>query len=82
MYYTRSMKSAIQARLDPDTTKALARLTRELGWSSSKIVREAVRLLAATQPGRARPKIVGIGKFSSSVADLGSNRKHLRGFGR
>jgi hypothetical protein len=81
MYYNRIMKSAVQARLDPDTAKALARLIRELGWSPSKIVREALRLLAAMQPGRARPKIVGMGKFSSGVADLGSNKKHLQGFG-
>jgi hypothetical protein len=52
----------------------------QLGVSPSMVVREGIRLLAATQPkGR---KIAGLGKFSSGVPDLGSNKKHLRGFGR
>jgi hypothetical protein len=70
----------VQARLDADTEKTLARLVDQLGLSPSMVVREGIRLLAATQP-KSR-KIFGLGKFSSGVPDLGSNKKHLRGFGR
>jgi hypothetical protein len=69
----------VQARLDADTQKALARLVDQLGVSPSTVVREGIRLLAASQP-QSR-KIVGLGKFSSGVPDLGSNKKHLKGFG-
>jgi hypothetical protein len=41
---------------------------------------DAVRILPESQP-KTR-KIAGLGKFSSGVSDLGSNKKHLRGFGR
>ena len=70
----------VQARLDADTQKTLARLVDQLGVSPSTVVREGIRLLAASQP-KSR-KIAGLGKFSSGVPDLGSNKKHLRGFGR
>ena len=55
---------------------------RRLRWSPSKVVREGIRLLAASHPGSGHPKIVGLGKFSSGRADLGSNKKHLQGFGQ
>ncbi len=70
----------VQARLDADTEKTLARLVDQLGVSPSMLVREGIRLLAASQP-KSR-KIVGLGKFSSGIPDLGSNKKHLKGFGR
>jgi hypothetical protein len=41
---------------------------------------KGIRLLAATQP-KSR-KIAGLGKFSSGASDLGTNKKHLQGFGR
>jgi hypothetical protein len=70
----------VQARLDDETEKTLARLVNELGVSPSKVVREGIRLLDASQPKRRR--IAGLGKFSSGVPDLGSNEKYLKGFGR
>jgi hypothetical protein len=70
----------VQARLDADTEKTLSKLVDQLGLSPSMVVREGIRLLAATQP-KSR-KIAGLGKFSSGVSDLGSNIKHLQGFGR
>jgi hypothetical protein len=69
----------VQARLDANTAKTLARLVDEMGLSPSMVIREGIRLLAACQP-RSR-KIIGLDKFSSGVADLGSNKKHLRRFG-
>jgi hypothetical protein len=78
-YYNQSMK-IVQARLDADTEKALTRLVDQLGVSPSMVVRQGIRLLAASQP-KIR-KIAGLGKFSSGIPDLGSNKKHLRDFGR
>ncbi|HEY4362395.1 MAG TPA: hypothetical protein VGN17_15575 [Bryobacteraceae bacterium] len=45
-------------------------------------MREGIRLLAASHPAPATPRIAGLGKFSSGLPDLGSNKKHLKGFGR
>jgi hypothetical protein len=70
----------VQARLDAHTEKALARLVDQMGLSPSMVVREGIRLLAASR-SKSR-KIAGLGKFSSGLSDLGSNKKHLRGFGR
>jgi hypothetical protein len=77
------MNSTIQARLDEASQKALARLVKQLGWSPSKVVREGLRLLAACHLGTAgRRQIIGQGKFASGISDLGSNKQHLKDFGR
>jgi len=76
------MTSTVQARLDAEARKSLTQLVHRLGWSPSKVVREGLRLLAASQPVGNRSRIVGLGKFSSGVRDFGSNKKHLQGFGR
>jgi hypothetical protein len=73
--------ATVQARLDEESAKELNRLAQRLGWSRSRVMREGIRLLAATHPPVGRPKISGIGKFSSGLADLGANKKHLKGFG-
>jgi len=76
------MRSVIQARLDGRSKRRLIMLTRELGWSPSQVVREGLRILEATYVRRKKRGIIGVGKFSSGIPDLGSNKKHLRGFGR
>jgi hypothetical protein len=75
------VKTTVQARLDSQAQRTLARLVRRLGWSPSKVVREGIRLVAATHPAPGRPRIAGLGKFSSGQPDLGSNKKHLKDFG-
>ncbi|MBB6146397.1 Arc/MetJ-type ribon-helix-helix transcriptional regulator [Silvibacterium bohemicum] len=76
------MKTVVQARLDEDTRKDLDRLVRNLGLSASEIVREGIRLVKE-QHAKPRPKkIVGLGQFDSGITDLGSNKKHLEGYGR
>ena len=77
-----SMKTKLQARLDPRSQVALERLVRRLGWSPSRIVREGVQLLAACYGVPSSRRVIGVGRFASSLPDLGSNKKHLRGFGR
>ena len=57
-------------------------LVRELGWTPSRVVREGLRVLEASYLRRKRRGVIGMGKFRSGVPDLGSNKKHLRGFGR
>jgi hypothetical protein len=76
------MRFAIQARLDNRSQKRLAVLVRELGWSPSQVVREGLRVLEASHLRRKKRGVIGLGKFSSGAPDLGSNKKHLRGFGR
>jgi len=75
------VKTSVQARLSVDEERTLAHLGQSLGWSSSKIVREGLRLLAASHPAAGPRRIAGMGKFSSGKPDLGSNQKHLKGFG-
>ena len=72
----------MQARLNADEQRTMAKLVQVLGWTPSKIVRESLRLMAATHPAIRRSRIVGLGQFSSGRPDLGSNKKHLKGFGR
>jgi hypothetical protein len=76
------MKSIVQARLDRETQQAMAQLTQRLGWTPSRVVREGLRLLAACHAGEAKQKIVGVGKYSSGIADLASNKTQLKGFGK
>jgi hypothetical protein len=68
--------------LDAGTRRTLTQLVSHLGWSPSRVMREGLRLLAASHPVGDRPRIVGMGQFSSGVPDLGSSKKHLKGFGR
>jgi hypothetical protein len=74
------MARIIHARLDPETERMLRRLERRFGWSDSQVVREGIKVLnGLTTPGRRR--VVGLGRFSSGILDLGSNKTHLKGFG-
>ena len=54
---------------------------RVTGWSASDAVREGLRLLSTVRGGK-KQKIAGLGKFASGIADLGSSKKHLKGFGK
>jgi hypothetical protein len=76
------MRNTVQARLDGKSRKRLTSLVRELGWSPSRVVREGLRLVEASHLRRKRRGVIGLGKFSSGVSDLGSNKKHLEGFGK
>ena len=76
------MGSNVQARLDRETQVALEALVQRLDWSPSRVVRESLRLMAACYGTASRTKVIGVGRFASGIADLGSNKKHLRDFGR
>lgn len=76
------MASIIHARLDDDTDSLRTALQKQLGWSDSQIVREGIKSLSMLVRKQGQRKIVGLGKFSSGIDDLGSNKKHLQGFGK
>jgi hypothetical protein len=76
------MATLVHARLDPKTEHALSQLRRKLGLTDSAIIREAIRVLATTTIKPVRSRIIGMGAFESGISDLGSNKKHLKGFGK
>lgn len=76
------MSRIIQARIDEETESLLSQLQLRLGWSDSQIVREGIKALGMLSAPTQRKKIVGLGKFSSGVTDLASNKRHLKGFGK
>jgi len=75
------MSKMVHARLDPDTDNLLRRLRRSTGLGDSELIRRGLRVLETLQAGQGRPGIIGLGAFSSGIADLGSNKRHLDGFG-
>jgi hypothetical protein len=72
----------IQARLDERSRKRLSVLVRELGLTPSEVVREGIRVLETSHVRKKKRAIIGLGKFASGISDLGSNKKHLDGFGK
>jgi len=76
------MGGTVQARLDAASEAALKRLLGRLGWSPSRVIREGVKLLDACYGRPAARRIAGVGRFESGIPDLGSNRRHLEGFGK
>lgn len=75
------MASVIHARLDPNTDSIRSELQKQLGWTDSEIVREGIKSLSALLRTNGKRNVIGLGKFKSGIPDLGSNKKHLRGFG-
>jgi len=76
------MRAKIQARLDEKSKRLLSALVREYGWTPSQVVREGLHALEAARLRRKKKAVIGLGKFRSGVPDLGSNKKHMKGFGR
>jgi hypothetical protein len=75
------MSKTVQARLDKDSLLSLQRLAKRTGLSPSEIVRRGIRLVDSIEGSQAS-WIIGTGKFDSGITDLGSNKRHLRGFGK
>jgi hypothetical protein len=75
------MSRIVQARIDAATEKALARLRRRTGLTDSEIIRKGLELVGQIAPRVRAKQIYGLGRFSSGRPDLGSNKKHLVGFG-
>lgn len=75
------MSRIIHARLDAQTERMLREVERRMGWSDSEVVRAGIKILNGVLLGGAR-RIVGLGQFRSGIPDLGSNKDHLKRFGR
>lgn len=82
MAYYKGVARTVQARLDDETQTLLERLRRQTGLGESELVRRGLRLLATDTGVRRRRAVVGVGRFASGHPDLGSNKRHLDGFGR
>ena len=76
------MAKVVQARLDDQTDRILAELHQRTRLSESELIRRGIRSLGAVPPAGGGPRLVGIGRFNSGIADLGSNKSHLKGFGK
>lgn len=76
------MSSVIHARLDADTNSLRDELQKQLGWTDSQIVREGIKALSALVRANGKRKIIGLGRFKSGITDLGSHKRHLKGFGK
>lgn len=76
------MSKVVQARLNNELENLIESLQNKLGWSESRIVREGIKVLSVTAIARQGKRVIGVGKFSSGKSDLGSNKSHLKGFGR
>jgi hypothetical protein len=76
------MAKTVHARLDDQSEAALRRLRRDTGLGDSELLRRGLRALAAVSGSSGARKIIGLGAFASGQPDLGSNKKHLSGFGK
>ena len=75
------MSRVIHARLDDKTEALRPALKQSIGWADSEFVCAGIKTLASpVMP--AEQRIIGLGELDSGIADLGSNKKHLEGFGR
>jgi hypothetical protein len=76
------MNSVVQMRLDPEAQRTLDMLVRRLEWSPSRVVRESLLLMGRYHSASPRKRVIGVGKFRSGLPDLGSNKRHMQGFGQ
>jgi hypothetical protein len=82
MYTEGTMSRIIHARIDVRTERLLREIERRLGWNDSQVVREGIKALNISLVPKRPRQIVGLGRFRSGLRDLGSNKAHLKGFGR
>lgn len=79
------MAKTVTARIDNETEEALTKLVLMTHKTESQIVRDGIKLLAenkfqsGTKPKR---KFYGLGAVDSGFTDLGSNKAHMKDFGR
>jgi hypothetical protein len=76
------MAKIVHARLDDDSEALLRRLGRDMGLSDSELLRRGLSALQAVSGRSGRPRLIGLARFASGQPDLGSNKRHLAGFGK
>jgi hypothetical protein len=73
----------VQSRFDGKAQKALKRLMRQHGWStSSQALRETVLRLDEQTTAKPRHRLIGVGSFDRGTSDAATNPKHMEGFGK
>ena len=75
------MAKIVHARLDDESEALLIGLRRKTGLGESELIRRGLRILNASSGSKGRPTVIGLGAFASGLRDLGSNKRHLDGFG-
>jgi len=75
------MSTTVQARLDEKSQAALKRVASQLGWSTSKVVREGIHLVEQRHAAPRVRRLIGIGLFDSGISDLATNKEHMKDFG-
>jgi hypothetical protein len=82
LYYEGTqMAKMVHAPLDEEGERMLVRLRRATGLSDSELLRRGLRAFDLMQGDRGGRRIAGLGAFASGMPDLGSNKRHLAGFG-
>ena len=76
------MTRLVHARLDTASVATLKRLRQRTGLNNSDLIRSGLRALENSTPAALPRRIIGLGAFDSGIHDLGSNKKHLEGYGR
>ena len=76
------MAKSVHARIDRETETLLRRLRRRTGLSESELLREGLKAVARERLVDRETRIAGLGEFASGRKDLGSNKRHLAGFGQ
>lgn len=76
------MAKIVHARIDRETEALLEKLRRRTGLSESEVLREGLKAFARDRLLDGSTRIAGVAEFSSGKRDLGSNKRHLAGFGR
>jgi hypothetical protein len=76
------MPRIVHARLDDGSEALLRRLARATGLSDSELLRRGLSALGAVSGRPGRPRVIGLAAFASGQPDLGSNKRHLAGFGK
>ena len=76
--------TTLTVKLPDDVAAWLAARARQLGLPKSVLVREALAALQEAGMGSSALDLAGdaVGRGASKHRDLGSNKRHLSGFGR
>jgi len=81
-YTLQDMAKIVHARVDRETEALLRRLQRRTGLTESDLLREGLKAIARERLVGESDRIAGVGEFRSGQKDLGSNPRHLAGFGK
>ncbi len=80
------MKNYVHARLDREHQKILKELKKKTGETESTLVKKGLRLIyqKGVQPTKSALEIAGdlVGKYSSGLGDLSTNKKYMKDYGK